>query len=222
MEVYAAMVDRLDQQIGRLIQHLQNSGQIENTLILFLSDNGGCAENISRRNLNDTTKLMGEKGSYVAYREPWAYASNTPFRQYKAWVHEGGAATPFLMHYPNGNLPKGKIIHQTAHIIDLMPSFLQLSHAKHAPENLPLNGVDLLPLIHTQKPVKRTLFWEHLGKKAILNGDWKLVAEKGKDWELYNLQSDRSELQNVAKTQQEQVKKLTTQWDRWANEVGVK
>ncbi len=221
MEVYAAMVDCLDQQIGRLIQHLQNTDQIDNTLILFLSDNGGSAENISSRNLNDTTKLMGEKGSYAAYREPWAYVSNTPFRQYKAWVHEGGAATPFLAHYPNGNLPKGEIIHQPAHIIDLMPTFLQLAHAKKSPKNLPLKGMDLLSLVHKQ-PVKRTLFWEHLGKKAILKGDWKLVAEKGQNWELYNLQSDRGELRNVAETEEEQVKKLTTQWTKWANEVGVK
>jgi arylsulfatase len=222
MEVYAAMVDRLDQQIGRLLQHLQQSGQLDNTMILFLSDNGGCAENISKRNLNDTTKLIGERGSYVAYREPWAYASNTPFRLYKSWVHEGGVATPFIMHYPNGNLPTGKIIHQATHIIDLMPTFLQLAKAKYTQENIALKGMDLLPLIHSQEPTDRLLFWEHSGNKAILNGDWKLVSKRDKNWELYNLQSDRSESLNMAESQPEKVEQLRKQWQEWANDVGVK
>lgn len=224
MAIYAAMVDRMDQGIGKIIGELKASGQYENTMILFLSDNGGCAETITGRKLHDASKLPGERGSYVAYREPWANASNTPFRFYKAWTHEGGMRTPFILHYPAAELKVGSIIDQPAHILDLMPTFLNLAGLDY-PENglLPLPGKDLLSLIQSESMVSRSLKWEHFGRKAIIEGDWKLVNgnRQGQDWELYNLVDDPTELNNLIDTQPDKAQALSESWNEWAVQVGV-
>ena len=222
MAVYAAMIDRMDQGIGKIIDELKATDQFENTMIIFLSDNGGCAETITGRKLHDPTKAPGERGSYVAYREPWANASNTPLRYYKSWTHEGGMLTPFVVHFPSGNLPENTVIDQTAHIIDLMPTFLSLANADYPSEGLlPLQGMNLMELIRSDNKVARNLKWEHFGKKAIIDGDWKLVNANKDDWELYNLRLDRTELDNLAEEQEQKVQVLKEDWMKWAENVGV-
>ncbi len=222
MAVYAAMVDRMDQGIGKIIEQLKANGQFDNTLIVFLSDNGGCAETITGRKLHDPTKKPGERGSYVAYREPWANASNTPFRYYKAWTHQGGMLTPFIMHYPNGSLPENTVIRQTAHIIDLMPTFLNLAGVSYPDNNLlPLQGMDLMPLINAQEQIPRKLAWEHFNKKAIISDNWKLVNGAGEEWELYDLAEDPTELNDRVDEEKEKAEALLQEWQEWAEKVGV-
>lgn len=227
MEVYAAMVDRMDQGIGRLLTALRRSGRLDNTIILFLSDNGGCHEDISGRELHDPEAPIGARGSYVAYRRPWANASNTPFRLYKSWVHEGGSASPFVVHWPAGNLPGGAFIDQPAHIIDLMPTLLELAGATY-PDTFrgspatPLEGISLLPYLRGQRAVDRILFWEHFGNAAIRQSDWKLVRERDGDWELYDLSLDRAEQDNLIEEWPRQARAMQQLYYHWAGRVGVR
>lgn len=229
MEVYAAMIDRMDQGIGSLVQALRENGQLENTLIIFLSDNGGCAENIAGRNLNDPTVPIGAKGSYVAYDEPWAYASNTPFRKYKQWVHEGGIATPFIAHWPEQIKTKGHTSSQVAHIIDLMPTLLEVSGAGY-PEEFngnkikTLEGESLLPAFHNPEVNEpRVLYWEHMQNRGIRVSDWKLLAGKPEpEWELYNLVSDPVESNNLLSQFPEKADSMITLYNKWAEDVGVR
>ncbi len=229
MEVYAAMIDRMDQGIGRLVEALRENGEFENTLILFLSDNGGCAESVAGRNLNDPSVPIGEKGSYVAYNEPWAFASNTPFRKYKQWIHEGGIATPFIAHWPAQIKSKGETSAQVAHIIDLMPTLLEITGAGY-PEEFnsnkikPLIGESLMPVFNDpgiDEP--RVLYWEHMQNKGIRVGDWKLVAGKpDPEWELYNLDADPVEINNLIALYPEKADSLETLYRKWAEEIGVR
>lgn len=221
MEVYAAMIDRMDQGIGKIIQQLNESQQLDNTLIIFLSDNGACAENISGRQLNDPDIPIGERGSYVAYREPWAFASNTPFRYYKQWTHEGGTLTPFIMHWPKADLPKGEIISQRAHIIDILPTLLSLSGTSYPQNLISLPGINLLPLIKSGETTKRTLYWEHFGKKAIIAEPWKLVQGNNDQWELYNIMEDATEMNDLVQKFPDKVESLKKDFQLWANKVGV-
>ncbi len=227
MQVYAAMVDRMDQGVGRIVETLRDNGQFENTIILFLSDNGACAEEISGRRLHNPEAIIGEPGSYAAYREPWALAGNTPFRYYKSWVHEGGNATPFIVHWPAGNLPKGEIIRRPAHIIDLMPTFLELAGASY-PDTFrekatkPLEGESLLPYLQGETLAERTLYWEHFGKAAMRQSEWKIVRVDDQPWELYHLGRDRNEISNLADRHPERVRKMSKAYEEWAQRVGVR
>lgn len=229
MEVYAAMVDRMDQGIGRIIQALKEKGQLENSLILFLSDNGGCAESVEARKLNDASVPLGAKGSYVAYEEPWAYASNTPFRKYKQWVHEGGIATPLIAFWPEKIKIRGKTTSQVSHIIDLMPTVLEVAGAKY-PEvyngnNIkPIQGESLAPVFADPGHISnRILFWEHLQNRAIRSGNWKLVSGKPSgNWELYNLHADPVESNDLITQYPEKADSLETLYNEWAQDVGVK
>lgn len=229
MEVYAAMIDRMDQGIGRLVEALRENGELENTLIIFLSDNGGCAESVAGRKLDDPSVPIGAKGSYVAYEEPWAFASNTPFRKYKQWVHEGGIATPFIAYWPAGIKTKGQTSAQVAHIIDLMPTLLEISGAGY-PEEFSgnkikqLKGVSLMPAFNDpgmKEP--RVLYWEHMQNKGIRVGDWKLVAGKpDPEWELYNLVADPVEISNLITRYPDKTDSLKALYSIWAEEVGVR
>ena len=156
MAVYAAMIDRMDQGIGKVLATLENNGALENTLIFFLADNGGCAENITGRKLHDPETPIGERGSYVAYRESWANASNTPFRFYKSWAHEGGARTPLLVHWPKGIPQKNRIIkEQAGHIMDIMPTCLDVAKATY-PNTYKGNTI---------KPLRGTSLSAHIPKQ---------------------------------------------------------
>ncbi len=222
MAVYAAMIDRMDQGIGKIIRALDETRTIRNTLIIFLSDNGGSPENITGRGLHDATKIAGERGSYEAYREPWAFVSNTPFRQYKSWTHEGGIATPMIAYWRRGIKDTGRIIHQPGHLIDLMATALELAGLQQQPET-ELTGISLVPQFNNEGQTDHeALYWEHLGAKAVRKGPWKLVmGKRSNNWELYNLDADRNERHNVALTYPELVEELQADWEDWASRVGV-
>src|SRR5262245_5004768 len=266
MEVYAAMIDRMDQGVGKIVAELKRTGRLDNTLILFLQDNGGCAEvqgrtgnknhpNIERpakptfeplkpEALQATTSVppqtrdgypvrMGPKvtpggpDTYIAYGRGWANVSNTPFREYKHWVHEGGISTPLIAHWPKGISTKGELRHQPGHLIDVMATCLELSGAKYPAKVgdnaiTPLEGKSLVPAF-ADKPIDRpAIFWEHEGNRAVRAGDWKLVAKgPGGKWELYDIKSDRTESTDLAARHPEKVKELVAAWEAWATRANV-
>jgi len=225
MAVYAAQVDRMDQGIGRLLAALEHTGRLQNALVLFLSDNGGCAERISRG--DEDPARIGEPASFESYRRPWAHLSNTPLRFYKHDVHEGGIATPLIVHWPAGIAVRGELRHEPGHVIDLMPTCLELAGAtlpdlsdgRPAP---PLEGASLVPVFAGRSLEPRTLCWEHEGNRAVRVANWKLVA-RGIDgpWELYDLASDRTERIDLASRQRNLVASLATRWYAWAERCGV-
>jgi arylsulfatase A-like enzyme len=223
MAVYAAMVDRMDQNIGRLINHLESMGQLKNTLILFLSDNGACAETVNR----SPKAEIGTASSFVSYGKNWANVGNTPYRKYKSHEHEGGTLTPLIAHWPEG-IKKGKrLVTNVIHIIDIMPTCLDIAGVDY-PEQfngnsiLPLDGKSFYPvLMNEEYEIKRTLFWEHQGNKAIRVNDKKLVKGHNKAWELYDLKSDPTELNDLITREPELAGRLEDMWNTWANECQV-
>ncbi len=220
MAVYAAMVDRMDQGIGRILEQLAAMDAMDNTLLFFLSDNGGCAESVEGRALHDTTKAPGEQGSYVAYQEAWANASNTPFRLYKQWTHEGGIATPFIVHWPQGIARPGRIVDSPGHVIDLMSTVQEVTGI----DAVPTEGMSLRQIFAAQEAIAepRLLFWEHIGNRAVREGDWKLVRNRRlESWELYNLEEDPTELRDLAPLLPGEARRLEDLWQEWAREVGV-
>lgn len=238
MEVYAAMISRMDTGIGRIVTQLKDAGQLDNTLILFLQDNGGCAEGIGRidgkvdRNYKGKvgpSNMPGPADTFIAYGRGWANVSNTPFREYKHWTHEGGIATPLIAHWPKGIDPErhGKLERQPAHLIDLMATCVDLSGATYPQEHAgqpikPQRGVSLQPAF-AGKDLGRAepIFWEHEGNRAVRDGRWKLVAKEHQPWELYDIDADRSELHDVAAKEPERVKKMAAQWDSYAEKSDV-
>lgn len=243
MAVYAAMIDRLDQGVGRIRKQLQATGKEDNTLILFLSDNGGCAEEIlpawrgqmlpektrdgrPTKVGNDPKVLPGPDDVFQSYGLPWANASNTPFRRYKHWVHEGGIATPLIASWP-ATIQKAGITHQSGHVIDLLATCLDAAGVAY-PRTFqdraitPLEGKSLLPIFQGKtRSGHEAIFWEHEGNRAIRQGKWKLVARHQGEWELYDLDGDRTELTNLAAKQPDKVKELTNRYEAWAKRVGV-
>ena len=227
MQVYAAMIDRMDQGIGRVISTLEKLKKTENTLIIFLSDNGGANENASSENFNKPGVLTGEKGSSDSYKEPWANVSNTPYRYYKNWMHEGGIITPLIVDWPNVLKGNGTLTNQVGHVIDIMPTLLEVAGAKY-PEQFKgntikkLRGVSLVPAFRGTA-VERTnpLFWEHSGGQAMRQGNWKIVRKNNRPWELYNLETDPTELVNLSEKESVRLKKMTALYEMWEREVGV-
>ena len=219
MAVYAAMIDRMDQNIGRLINKLKANHQFENTLIVFISDNGGCAENMESRKLNDSTKQIGERGTYVTYDFPWANVSNTPFKKYKKSLHEGGMITPCIIQWPAKIKAQKKFQEGIGHLIDLLPTGLEL--AGIPANNLP--GESLSYLWNGKKIAPKTYCWEHEGNKAIRKGNWKLVKDlEDPGWELYNLAIDPTEVNNLAGNFLVRVQEMEKEYDSWALKVGVR
>lgn len=219
MATYAAMIDRMDQNIGRLINDLKANGEYENTMIVFLSDNGACAENVNVKLLHDPTKKIGERGSYSTVGEEWANASNTPFRLYKHHTHEGGINTPCIIQWPARIKPEQKFVEGVGHVIDLMPTALELAGA--SVKGFP--GKSLSYLWSDRKHPERTYCWEHEGNKAIRKGKWKLVKEqKDTYWELYDLQTDPVEMNDLSGMETEKVKELLKEYLIWEKEMGVK
>ena len=227
MATYAACVHRMDAAIGDLVNGLKQRGVYDNTLILFMSDNGGNAESGpgGRTKGNPT-----QADSDWFCGESWAHLQNTPFRRYKHFNHEGGISTPLIVHWP-ATLAKGagqgRLTHEPGHLIDIMATCVDVSGAKyptefHGQPIQPLEGRSLVPAF-TGKPIQReALFWEHEGNAAVRVGDWKLVRlGRGGPWELYNLKSDRTEQHNLAAEYPDRAKELATQWDAWAQRAHV-
>lgn len=259
MEVYAAMVDRMDQGIGKIVNSLKTTGQFDNTLILFMQDNGGCAEGLGRKGngerpnqpeaamgidelqvdmipkktrdgwpLIQGTKVMpGPADTYIAYGEGWANVSNTPFREYKHWVHEGGISTPLIAHWPKGIGRRGKIDHTPGHLIDVMATCVDLAAADYPKEKdgqtiKPMEGKSLTPTFAGKTIEREAIYFEHEGNRAVRAGDWKLVAKsKTGPWELYNLVKDRSEQNNLAADEPARVRTLTAMWQAYAERAEV-
>ncbi len=221
MAVYAAMIDRMDQNIGRLLSTLEELGIEKDTMIIFLSDNGGCAEEPGGR---DPTRQPGIASTYTAVGPAWGWAQNAPFRRYKSWVHEGGISTPLIVSWP-GRVKPDTITTQVGHIIDVLPTCLELAGATYPAEfnggkTAPLEGRSLLPILlgGTREPHEE-LCWEWSGNCAIRRGQWKLVWDTLNptgQWELYNLQADRTEMNDLADHNTELVTELSTAYARWA------
>lgn len=253
MEVYAAQLDRMDQGIGRVIEALRETGQFDNTLMLFLSDNGGCAEVLpddpgwwkdkSReehiatmtardgqpvRFGNQPDIVPGSEETYSSYGVEWANVSNTPFRLYKHWVHEGGIATPLIVHWPSGLRTPGEICHQPGQLPDIMATLLDVSGATY-PDNRedmpvpPCEGQSLRPTFDKVEGLQdRPLFWEHEGNQAVRLGRWKLVSKYPGPWELHDMEVARSETMDVAAQHPEIVEKLSFLYEAWAIRCGVR
>lgn len=230
MAVYAAMIDRMDWNIGRLLASLQETGALNNTLIVFLSDNGACHEPARK---GDPEAEPGSPHSFAGYDYNWANAGNTPFRWFKHWTHEGGMSSPFIAWYPRMIKP-GQIDRRMAHITDIMPTFTELAKGSYPDvyngnEIIPVEGRSLVPVFRGKKKdnLRDTLFWEHEGNRAVRFGDWKLISrfdyQTGKElpWELYNLNADRSELNDLSATSPDRVRQMTMAYDQWAKKVGV-
>lgn len=238
MAIFAAMVDRMDQNIGRVVDDLKRHGELDNTLIIFLSDNGACAEwdpwgfDISsgpKNILHTDEKLeqMGSPGTYHSTGSGWANVSNTPWRLYKHYIHEGGIRTPMIAHWPKGIKRKGEFESSVGHIIDFMPTFVELAGAKYPDEFngkpiLPMEGRSLLNAFEGKQTESRTLYWEHEGNRGVREGDMKLVwiGVRNK-WELYDLKSDPSELNDLAAKRPETVEKMSRDWQVWARRALV-
>lgn len=225
MEVYAAMLDRLDENIGELIQYLKKRNLFENTLIMFLSDNGACPY----ERLRNDILTPGPEESEIAYDARWANACNTPLRLYKQYAHNGGTLTPFIAHWPKKIKNKGSITTRIGHIVDIMPTLIDVGMAEYPTK---LNGKNILPmegesliniLLGTSDSQTRTkpIFWEFSGHHAIRIGPWKLVAEKSKEWELYKIDKDRTESNNLAKKYPEKVEELAVLYKHWAERANA-
>ena len=233
MEIYAAQVDRMDQAIGRIVESLEENGILENTMIVFLSDNGGCAEYgiygglVANKTFN-TFKDNGGPKSFDSYGEGWACASNTPFRYYKHDCFEGGIATPMIVHWPARAQADGIYRQQVGHIIDFMPTFLEAVGGTYPDEFngnriQAMEGKSLLPAITGNAELERDyLCWEHHGNRAVRMGKWKLVARgKAGAWELYDMKSDRTEITNLAAENPALVEKMDQVWWTWAERCQV-
>ncbi|MBI3880608.1 MAG: arylsulfatase [Verrucomicrobia bacterium] len=279
METYAAMIDCMDQGIGRLVAALKANGQFENTLLFFLQDNGACAETVGRgpkagennektypviardatrtdvipKQLRDGRAVRqgpgvmpGDEDTYIAYGEAWANVSNTPFRLYKHWEHEGGISTPLIAHWPAGikvgravlSAPgggvrtrrptdTGALADEPGHLIDIMATCVDVAGAKYPAEFggekiIPMQGVSLRPAFEGE-PLNRPqpIFWEHEGNRAVRDGQWKLVSKHPGGWELYDMAADRTEQHDLSSTDPGRVSAMSAQWDAWAKKVGV-
>ena len=225
MAVYAAMIDCMDQNIGRLMSALKKSGEADNTLVLFLSDNGGCAEEPGGR----SPKIVpGPKEFYAAVGPSWGWAQNAPFRRYKSWAHEGGIATPCIAWWP-GQVPEGKITREVGHIIDFMPTFLELAGdqypKKHKGEKiLPVEGKSLVAVLKGgERAGHDKLAWEWSGNRALREGKWKLVWDKlEKRWALFDLEADRTETNDLALANPKRTTRMAKDWFVWAEKCGFK
>ncbi len=220
MAIHAAMVDRIDQEIGRIVAQIKAMGAYENTLILFASDNGASAEIMVRNGGHDPQAAPGSAATYLCLGPGFSSASNTPFRRHKTWVHEGGISTPLIVHWPKGIAAKNELRHTPAHVIDFVPTVLELLGIEKPKEwkGEPIPeapGKSLAPAFAKDGTIARdSLWWMHDGHRAVRVGDWKLVAAKGEPWELYDLKTDRAEQHNLAAQMPDKVKELAQAWQR--------
>ena len=218
MAIHAAMIDRMDQEIGRLIEQLKAMGQFENTIIMFASDNGASAEIMVRNGGHDPKAAPGSAASYLCLGPGFSSACNTPFRRHKTWVHEGGISTPLIVHWPKGIAAKGELRHTHSHVIDIVPTILEIAEIDKPKtwedEAIPVGpGKSLLPAFNKDVTIERDfLWWFHEGNRAIRVGDFKLTAAKGDPWSLYDLSSDRAESIDLSGSMPEKAKELEQLW----------
>ncbi|MHC4250263.1 MAG: arylsulfatase [Planctomycetota bacterium] len=221
MAVYAAMIDRMDRNIGRVLDTLRELGKEKDTLVLFLSDNGACAE--AWHATPDVPP--GPVDSYRTVDLPWANASDTPFRKFKRWTYEGGIATPLVARWP-GTIERGTITSQVGHVIDIMPTLCEVAGIEYPEEHggreiMPCEGKSLVPVLRGEhRDGHEWLFWEHVGNKAVRHGRWKLVGlgnprDLG-NWRLYDLEADRTELRDLAEEHPERLRRMAQAWRDWA------
>ena len=262
MEVYAAMIDRMDQGIGKIVNSLKQNDQFDNTLIFFLQDNGGCAEGLGRTPRKNLTAraatatlvpmpadelqtgmipfqsrdgfpvimgpgvMPGPADTYIAYGQGWANVSNSPFREYKHWVHEGGISTPLIVSWPEQISSGGKLVKEPGHLIDIMATCVDVAGASYPQEVgsnqiQPLEGLSLMPVLKEQPLKREAIYWEHEGNRAIRVGDWKLVSKFNEPWELYNIKSDRIESHDLKEQKPKLAMELEQRWDTWAERAKV-
>jgi arylsulfatase A-like enzyme len=249
MEVYAAQLELMDAAVGRVVEALEEAGVLDDTLIMFLSDNGGCAEEFEPawidelasvpyhtpmhtldgrrvRRGNDTSVQPGGADTYASYGKPWANLSNTPFREYKHWVHEGGIATPFIAHWPAGGLQTGWD-HEPHQLPDVLATVLEATGVAYPDSHpgrdlLPAEGTSMLSSWRGSPTPEHPLLFEHEGNCAIRVGAWKLVRKYDQDWELYDLHADRTELHDLAASDPDRVTAMAAQWQAWADRCAVK
>ncbi|MEK6479731.1 arylsulfatase [Catalinimonas sp. 4WD22] len=223
MATYAGMIDRLDQQIGLLLDQLDKLGIAENTLVMFMSDNGGCPYDANRT----PNVAPGPEESARTYDTEWAQASNTPFRKYKQWIHEGGISSPMIIRWPE-KVEANTFSDSPGQIVDIMPTLIEVAGTTY-PQGyqgrnlLPPEGMSLLPIFEGNSLSReKPMFWEYRGSRAIREGDWKLVGERGRGWELYDLSQDRSEMNDLSAQYPERVSAMISKYDQWAERIGGK
>ncbi|MBS1815067.1 MAG: arylsulfatase [Acidobacteria bacterium] len=248
MAVYAAMIERMDAGIGRLVKSIEDAGVAENTLIIFMADNGGNAEEmgdpgpnaprpiyIPARTKDGTREVIrgnkpevmpGPEDTYQSVGIPWGNCTNTPFRLYKHYAHEGGISSPFVAYWPKKIKPTKRPLSSVGHETDLMPTFLEMAGATYPKSTkagpIPdLAGQSLMPLFLGKPRTRKTIFWEHEGNKAVRDGKWKLVSRFPDAWELYDMETDRTEMHDLAAAQPARVKTMAAMYDNWAKEIGV-
>lgn len=226
MAIHAAMIDRMDREIGQVLDQIKAMGAFENTVVFFVSDNGASAEQIIRGDKHDPSAEPGSACSYLCLGPGWSSAANAPFRLHKSWVHEGGISSPLIVHWPTGLTARGELRHDPCHFIDIVPTVLDVAGAGNfsptwngevAP---PLPGMSLAPVFAKDGAITHEfLYFHHLQNRAIRVGDWKLVA-KGEDapWELYNLKADRCESENLADQHPEKVRQMSAQWQKYEDQ----
>lgn len=234
MEVYAAMVDSMDQGIGRVLEALERTGISDDTIVMFLSDNGGCAshsgyfdEEVRKGHEAYNKELPGGVDTYDYVAQGWGWAQNAPFRRYKVWTHEGGISTPMIVRWP-GVVRPGSVSHQVGHVVDFMPTLLELTGAAYPEQRdgvavLPTDGISLVPVFEgKEREGHESLCWFLYGNRAVRQGRWKLVwGSNVKKWELYDMSVDRTETNDLAAMQRDRVKRMAADWVRWAKETGA-
>jgi len=224
MAIHAAMVDRIDRDTGRVLDQIKAMGALDNTIVMFFSDNGASAEILVRGDGHDPSAPPGSAASYLCLGPGWSTSSNTPFRRHKIWVHEGGIATPFIVHWPKGITARGELRHDPGHVVDLVPTLLELTGARadiRPADAPPFPGRSLASAItKTGAPPPDYLFFHHSGNRALRMGDWKIVSARsdGDEWSLYNLATDRSETTDLAASQPDRVREMTQRWQQLEDE----
>jgi len=231
MQAYAAQIDRMDQGVARIVETLRAKNVLDDTVLLFVSDNGASDEELPKAGFEERTDIVppgvrvgntpavepGPPDTYASYGVGWANVSNAPFRLYKRWVHEGGIATPLVVHWPNGNLRAGGISHALFQLTDVLPTILDATGA----EGPQLDGRSMLSALRGESVEPHPLFWEHTGNAAVRVGDWKLVRGFGGEWQLYSMELDRTELRDVSTDQPRRVRELAALWSEWAERSDV-
>lgn len=250
MATYAAQIDVMDQGIGRIVNTLKECDIFDDTVIIFLSDNGGCAEFLREDGGEDGSwcenygtvasdgtqtvvgnnpeRMPGDCSTFMSYDLPWANASNSPFRLFKSWVHEGGISTPFILHWPNGIEHPGRIHHKPWIMLDIVATIYEVAGVKYPKhyhkKKIPrLEGESFLRVLTNSSSASRhhPIFWEHQGNRAVRQGRWKLVNRHEDDWELYDMENDRTELNNLAQKEKGRVELMVGMWRKWADRCEV-
>lgn len=227
MAIHAAMVDRLDKEIGRIVQQIKAMGTYENTVIFFASDNGASAEIMVRNGGHDPKAEPGSAATYLCLGPGFSSACNTPFRRHKTWVHEGGISTPLIVRWPKGISARGELRHTPSHVVDIVPTILEIAGVEKPKEwngeAMPeAPGKSLLPAFAKDETIARdSIWWLHEGNRAVRVGDWKLVAAKGDTWELYDLKTDRAEAHDLAAKMPDKVKELEAVWQKQTDEFST-